>query len=109
MNCNTCQIFLQYSSLFWDGKIPYCFECVKTKKIDEETVYCEPVEWNYCDYCQQIIINTEYIGPCDVQIKCIDMKRHLKAYQGFEHLCKDCSVSIENIHSCLLCKDVLLN
>ena len=46
MNCNTCQLFLQDVLLFWDGKIPYCFQCVNTKKIDEE-VYCDPVDWKY--------------------------------------------------------------
>ena len=104
MNCNTCQLFLQDVLLFWDGKIPYCFQCVNTKKIDEE-VYCDPVDWKYCDSCQQIVAKEHYIGPCDIQMKCVDVKRHLMPYNGFEHLCKDCCVKVNDFYSCLLCKD----
>lgn len=101
MKCECCTKNVE--DCFYDGNISYCFECVSTKKIDENIHESEKVEWEFCQHCKNIIRMEDFIGNCDMILSCKD-----RVNKGYSHLCKDCgkkydSYDHKTLTSCILC------
>jgi hypothetical protein len=94
MNCDCCKNFLNPISIFKDGNLLYCLSCVKSKEIDKDLHELYKIDWEYCEYCKNLVLLSDFHGSCQSQKNC---KINFKF--GFSHLCKDC---IKN-NNCLLC------
>lgn len=107
MKCECCKKSTSDSNLFYDGEWSYCYDCVKTKKIDNLIHESELVEWDYCEHCKKIIPLHLSIGSCNILMAC---KQRLK--NGYTHLCFDCGKKHDHgndtyITSCILCTHYL--
>jgi len=106
MKCDSCK---KNETCFYDGIWGYCEECVKTKEIDKNIHESELVEWNYCEYCKNIVRMEDFIGSCEILLAC---KQRTK--NGFTHLCKECATKHDSnvsesktLTSCMVCTSYL--
>jgi len=79
MSCNLCKTHIDINELYRDGQLYYCYLCVSTKRIDDETKFLplnEQFKWDYCEYCKNIINPKMLLGSCD--------------FCSYKHICKDC-------------------
>lgn len=93
MNCHYCKNVLNPFHTYYDGNLSYCLSCVESKDIDKDLHELYKIDWEYCQNCKNIILLSDFKGPCQSQTKC-----KLKFKYSLSHLCKDCSVNNNCLH-----------